>query len=117
MAQKRLIIYSGTSIKKSYNSRIYSEAENYDLLIDKGKYDSFLVSLNFQNTEMKTVIQTFAEITGENILVGDEIEGNVTATIKDEPWMSALEAILDMKEMDLLIDQETNLMRVHIQHQ
>ena len=91
----------------------YIEAENYDLLIDKGKYESFLVSLNFQNTEMKTVIQTFAEITGENILVGDEIEGNVTATIKDEPWMSALEAILDMKEMDLLIDQETNLMRVH----
>ncbi len=91
----------------------YIEAENYDLLIDKGKYESFLVSLNFQNTEMKTVIQTFAEITGENILVGDEIEGAVTATIKDEPWMSALEAILDMKEMDLLIDQETNLMRVH----
>lgn len=91
----------------------YIQSENYDLLIDKGKYDSFLVSLNFQNTAMKTVIQTFAEITGENILVGDEIEGSVTANIKDEPWMSALKAILDMKEMDLLIDQETNLMRVH----
>ena len=91
----------------------YIQSENYDILIDKGKYDSFLVSLNFQNTEMKTVIQTFAEITGENILVGDEIEGAVTASIKNEPWMSALEAILDMKEMDLLIDQETNLMRVH----
>lgn len=91
----------------------YILPDNYDQLIDKGKYNSFLISINFQNTEMKTVIQTFAEITGENILVGDEIEGTVTANIKSEPWMSALEAILDMKEMDLLIDQETNLMRVH----
>ena len=103
---------SGTSSRRVIIQE-YIQNENYDILIDKGKYDSFLVSLNFQNTEMKTVIQTFAEITGENILVGDEIEGSVTASIKNEPWMSALEAILDMKEMDLLIDQETNLMRVH----
>tara|TARA_B110000116_G_scaffold270751_1_gene289672 strand:+ start:1377 stop:3053 length:1677 start_codon:yes stop_codon:yes gene_type:complete len=91
----------------------YILPDNYDQLIDQGKYNSFLVSINFQNTEMKTVIQTFAEITGENILVGDEVEGTVTANIQSEPWMSALEAILDMKEMDIIIDPETNLMRVH----
>jgi len=91
----------------------YIETENYEQLINKNKYDSFLITINFQNTDIRKVIETFAEITEENILVGDEVEGTVTADIKNEPWLSALEAILDMKEMDLLIDQETNLMRVH----
>ena len=83
----------------------YIEMENYEQLINKEKYDSFLITINFQNTDIRKVIETFAEITEENILVGDEIEGTVTADIKNEPWMSALEAILDMKEMDLLIEK------------
>ena len=91
----------------------FIQVEDYEQLINKEKYDSFLVTVNFQNTDIVKVIETFAAISGENILVGDEVEGFVTANIVNEPWLSAFEAILDMKEMGLLIDRETNLMRVH----
>ena len=91
----------------------FIQIDDYEQLINKKKYDSFLVTVNFKNTDINQVIETFAEISGENILIGDEIEGMVTASITNEPWLSAFEAILDMKEMGLLIDQETNLMRVH----
>ena len=40
---------SGTSSRRVVIQE-YIQSENYDILIDKGKYDSFLVSLNFQNT-------------------------------------------------------------------
>ena len=81
----------------------FIQMDDYEQLINKKKYDSFLVTVNFKNTDINQVIETFAEISGENILVGDEIEGMVTASITNEPWLSAFEAILDMKEMFLIL--------------
>ena len=58
------------------------------------------LSLNFQNVEVRTVLQVIAEFTGMNIITSDTVSGNLTLRLKDVPWDQALDIILQAKGLD-----------------
>ena len=53
------------------------------------------VSLDFEDTSIKNVFRLLSEVSGVNIIAGEEIKGSVTVHIKSVPWDQALETILE----------------------
>ena len=63
----------------------------------KPKYTGEKLSLNFQNVEVRSVLQVIADFTGFNIITSDTVSGNLTLRLKDVPWDQALDIILQSK--------------------
>ena len=61
------------------------------------KYSGDKLSLNFQNVEVRAVLQVIADFTGLNIITSDTVTGNLTLRLKDVPWDQALDIILQTK--------------------
>ncbi len=59
------------------------------------------LSLNFQNVEVRAVLQVIADFTGLNIVTSDTVSGNLTLRLKDVPWDQALDIILQAKGLDM----------------
>lgn len=59
------------------------------------------LSLNFQNVEVRAVLQVIADFTGLNIITSDTVSGNLTLRLRDVPWDQALEIILQSKGLDM----------------
>ena len=55
------------------------------------------ISLNFQNVEIVTLLQVFAEFTGLNLIATDSVKGQVTVRLTDVPWPQALQIVLRSK--------------------
>ncbi len=66
----------------------------------KPGYAGEKLSLNFQNIEVRSVLQVIADFTGLNIITSDAVTGNLTLRLKDVPWDQALEIILQSKGLD-----------------
>ncbi|MEQ1666831.1 MAG: type IV pilus secretin PilQ [Sulfuriferula sp.] len=66
----------------------------------KPKYVGDKLSLNFQNVEVRSVLQVIADFTGKNIITSDTVTGNLTLRLKDVPWDQALDIILQSKGLD-----------------
>ena len=63
-------------------------------------YTGEKLSLNFQNVEVRAVLQVIADFTGLNIITSDTVTGNLTLRLKDVPWDQALDIILQAKGLD-----------------
>ncbi|MCZ6804500.1 MAG: type IV pilus secretin PilQ [Proteobacteria bacterium] len=57
-------------------------------------YTGERLSLNFQNIEVRAVLQLIADFTGLNMVTSDAVGGNVTLRLKNVPWDQALDIIL-----------------------
>ena len=57
----------------------------------------------------------FAEVSGRNIMIGDEVSGLVSAKLTDVPWDKALDSILKVKQLAKYVDEEANIIRIHSQ--
>ncbi|HUX31280.1 MAG TPA: type IV pilus secretin PilQ [Thiobacillus sp.] len=66
----------------------------------KTKYTGEKLSLNFQNVEVRSVLQVIADFTGLNIIASDSVTGNLTLRLKDVPWDQALDLIMQTKGLD-----------------
>ncbi len=66
----------------------------------KVKYVGEKLSLNFQNVEVRSVLQVIADFTGLNIIASDTVNGNLTLRLKDVPWDQALDLIMQSKGLD-----------------
>jgi type IV pilus assembly protein PilQ len=64
------------------------------------KYVGEKLSLNFQNVEVRSVLQVIADFTGLNIVASDTVSGNLTLRLKDVPWDQALDLIMQTKGLD-----------------
>ena len=60
-------------------------------------YHGQKLSLNFQNIDVRSLLQVFADFTGLNVVVSDSVTGNLTLRLKDVPWDQALHIILQAK--------------------
>lgn len=70
--------------------------------LGQGKgYTGEKLSLNFQNVEVRAVLQVIADFTGLNIVTSDSVSGNLTLRLKDVPWDQALAIILQSKGLDM----------------
>ncbi len=63
----------------------------------KPRYTGDKLSLNFQNTDVRSVLQVIADFTGKNIITSDSVSGNLTLMLKDVPWDQAFDIILQSK--------------------
>ena len=59
------------------------------------------LSLNFQNVEVRSVLNVIADFTDLNIITSDAVGGNLTLRLKDVPWDQALQIILDTRGLDM----------------
>ncbi len=67
---------------------------------DKPQYSGEKLTLNFQNVEVRAVLQVIADFTGLNIIASDTVTGSVTLRLNDVPWDQALDLILRSKGLD-----------------
>lgn len=58
------------------------------------------LSLNFQNIEVRSVLQIIADFTELNLVASDTVGGNITLRLKDVPWDQALDLVLKTKGLD-----------------
>lgn len=63
-------------------------------------YTGKKISLDFQDIEVRRVLQLLADFTGINMVAADSVQGNITLRLKDVPWDQALDIILKTKNLD-----------------
>lgn len=75
--------------------------------VDPGKltkgpgYSGEKLSLNFQNIEVRSLLQVIADFTNFNVITSDSVTGGVTLRLKDVPWDQALDIILQAKGLGM----------------
>lgn len=68
------------------------------------------VTLDVYEADLHNLIRLFADVSGLNFVVADDVQGKVTIKLRDVPWDEALEAILSTK--GLAMDRKGNIIRV-----
>lgn len=83
---------------------IKSVVEGDDVPIHKklidGGYTGEKLSLNFQDVEIRSILQVIADFTDLNIIASDSVKGNLTLRLKDVPWDQALDIVLQTNDLD-----------------
>jgi type IV pilus assembly protein PilQ len=64
-------------------------------------YQGERLSLNFQNVDVRSLLQVIADFTNLNIITSDSVGGTITLRLKDVPWDQALDIILQSKGLDM----------------
>ncbi len=67
---------------------------------DKFPYSGEKLSLNFQDIEVRSVLQLIADFTGLNLVASDTVGGRITLRLQNVPWDQALELVLKTKGLD-----------------
>jgi len=68
--------------------------------LKKQVYTGQLISLNFQNIQIRAVLQLLADFTGINMVVSEQVRGDITLRLNDTPWDQALDIILKTNSLD-----------------
>ena len=74
-----------------------TQTEQEELRKEKFQYTGERLSLNFQNIEVRAVLQLIADFTGLNMVASDTVSGSLTLRLKNVPWDQALDIILKTK--------------------
>ena len=61
------------------------------------KYTGEKITLDFYKTDLQNVFRLFAELSGKNLIIDDQVKGELTLALKEVPWDSAMDLILDLK--------------------
>ena len=94
--------YSAYQADKQFIVDVKKIQEDPNKMIQSGKtgYAGEKLSLNFQNVDVRTVLQVIADFTNLNIITSDSVSGSLTLRLKDVPWDQALDIILNAKGLD-----------------
>nr|WP_227591384.1 type IV pilus secretin PilQ [Acinetobacter shaoyimingii] len=76
------------------------ETQNTRNISAPNRYTGNKISLDFQDIEVRRVLQLLADFTGINMVTPDSVQGNITLRLKDVPWDQALDIILKTKNLD-----------------
>ncbi|WP_338115101.1 type IV pilus secretin PilQ [Thiocapsa imhoffii] len=90
--------------------RPLTAAEKERLARERMVYDGERLSLNFQDIEVRAVLQLLADFTDLNLVASDSVDGSITLRLKNVPWDQALDIILQTK--NLAKRQEGNVIMV-----
>ena len=72
-----------------------------DKLTQGPGYKGEKLSLNFQNIEVRSLLQVIADFTNFNVITSDTVTGAVTLRLKDVPWDQALDIIMQAKSLGM----------------
>ena len=75
--------------------------EDTSKLTQGSGYNGEKLSLNFQNIEIRSLLQVIADFTNFNVVTSDTVTGSVTLRLKDVPWDQALDIILQAKGLGM----------------
>ncbi|HSR63727.1 MAG TPA: type IV pilus secretin PilQ [Gammaproteobacteria bacterium] len=78
-----------------------TKAEKEAIEKEKFGYTGERLSLNFQDIEVRAVLQLIADFTGLNMVASDTVTGNLTLRLKNVPWDQALDIILKSKGLGM----------------
>ncbi|MFT6236923.1 MAG: type IV pilus assembly protein PilQ [Cellvibrionaceae bacterium] len=67
---------------------------------DRFKFVGEKLSLNFQDIQVRAVLEIIADVTGLNLVASDTVQGNITLRLDNVPWDQALELVLKSKSLD-----------------
>ncbi len=81
--------------------RPLTPAEKEEIAKQKVVYDGDRLSLNFQDIEVRAVLQVLADFTDLNLVASDSVQGNITLRLKNVPWDQALDIILKAKGLSM----------------
>ena len=84
----------------SINVKPVTRAEAERKKKDAFEYTGEKLSLNFQDIEVRSVLQLIADFTGLNLVASDTVNGRITLRLQNVPWDQALELILKTKGLD-----------------
>ena len=76
------------------NNVAYAEPMQPDVSIDDITPTDKLLSFNFQNIDIRLLLQLIAKNSGKNFIIGNSVKGNITLNLRDVTWRSALDIIL-----------------------
>ena len=77
-----------------------TQAELDKIEKDRFPYQGERIDLEFQNVEVRSVLQILAEVAEMNLVVSDNVGGNITLRLKNVPWDQALDLILTTNKLD-----------------
>lgn len=89
--------YSSYQTDNQFVVEVRQVKEDPNKLISGQGYRGERLSLNFQNIDIRSLLQVFADFTNLNIITSDTVQGNLTLRLKDVPWDQALQIVLDSK--------------------
>ena len=103
-----------SAISEDYDHLAYQSGDNYTIEFkpltkeekeeqkkEKFGYTGERLSLNFQDIEVRAVLQLIADFTGLNMVTSDAVSGNVTLRLKNVPWDQALDIILKSRGLGM----------------
>ncbi|UVL84406.1 type IV pilus secretin PilQ [Pseudomonas sp. B21-028] len=67
---------------------------------DRAAYNGEKLSLNFQDIEVRSVLQLIADFTNLNLVASDTVQGGITLRLQNVPWDQALDLVLKTKGLD-----------------
>ena len=65
------------------------------------EYEGSRVTFNFQDIPVRSVLQLIADVSDLNIVVADNVSGNLTLRLTNVPWDQALDIVLDARNLDM----------------
>jgi type IV pilus assembly protein PilQ len=68
------------------------------------KYSGHPITMDFQGVDLRSVLRTFAEISGLNMVIDPDVQGTVDMILTEVPWDQALEVILRGNNLDYTVD-------------
>lgn len=90
------------------------EPKNY-MDLDELKENLFPITINLDDVDVRDAMSMLSEVTGKNILVGDEVTGTISVRLIDVPWNKALDAILQIRKLAKHVNEEGTIIRIHEQ--
>ncbi|AMQ85855.1 type IV pilus secretin PilQ [Pseudomonas glycinae] len=67
---------------------------------DRNSYNGEKLSLNFQDIDVRSVLQLIADFTNLNLVASDTVQGGITLRLQNVPWDQALDLVLKTKGLD-----------------
>ena len=90
------------------------EPKNY-MDLDELKENLFPITINLDDVDVRDAMSMLSEVTGKNILVGDEVTGTISVRLINVPWNKALDAILQIRKLAKHVNEEGTIIRIHEQ--
>lgn len=100
--------------KAAVDEPVYKENEIQELNTlfpgMKENYTGEKISIDLQNASVEQVLRLISEISGYNLILDDDISGNISLKLVDIPWDQALDLVLLQKNLGMVI--KGNIMRI-----
>jgi len=101
-AYQHLAYQTGNSFVIEVGRPPVEESTREDLqFFEEREYEGSRITLNFQDIQVRSVLQLIADVSDLNIVVSDSVSGSLTLRLTNVPWDQALDIVLETKNLDM----------------